>query len=309
VVYSHPVSTHSLTSYKNPEHYTAVSNGAVGPSYIAKNGPTVHVVKREAEAEADPALVYNTLPLTYNAVPATTYNSLPVHTYNTLPVAAPAVTYKTAVAAPAVTYNTVAAPAVTYKAVASPVVTYNHAAVATPAVTYKAVTSPVVTYNHAAVATPAVTYNTPVVYSHPVSTHSLTSYKNPEHYTAVSNGAVGPSYIAKNGPTVHVVKREAEAEADPALVYNNLPVTYNTLPATAFNTYNTLPVNTYNTLPVNTYNTVPVSTTYNTLPTPYNTVAGVPYNTHHAVAYTPAGVTHSSNVGICHNSVGQVVPC
>merc|ERR1711970_1581886 len=73
-------------------------------------------------------------------------------------------------------------PAVTYKTVASPVVTYNHAAVATPAVTYKAVASPVVTYNHAAVATPAVTYNTPVVYSHPVSTHRLTSYKNPEHY-------------------------------------------------------------------------------------------------------------------------------
>merc|ERR1711970_90825 len=42
-----------------------------------------------------------------------------------------------------------------------------------------------VTYK-TAVATPAVTYNTFLVYSHPVSTHSLTSYKNPEHYTAVS---------------------------------------------------------------------------------------------------------------------------
>merc|ERR1711970_1416040 len=126
------------------------------------------------------------------------------------------------------------------RAFGNPAVTYK-AAVAAPAVTYKAVASPVVTYNHAAVATPAVTYNSPLVYSYPVSTHSLTSYKNPEHYTAVSNGAVGPSYIAKNGPTVHVVKREAEAEADPAHVYNTLPLTYNTIPATAFNTYNTLP--------------------------------------------------------------------
>merc|ERR1712243_469593 len=146
-------------------------------------------------------------------------------------------------------------------------------AIGNPAVTYKTVASPVVTYNHAAVANPAVAYNSPLVYSHPVSTHSLTSYKNPEHYTAVSNGAVGPSYIAKNGPTVHVVKREAEAD----------------------------PVIAYNTLPVHTYNTVPVTTTY-------NTVAGMPYNTHHAVAYTPAGVTHSSDVDICHNRVGQVVP-
>merc|ERR1712243_102135 len=127
--------------------------------------------------------------------------------------------------------------------------------------------------------------NYPSVYSAPsVASPLLKAIGNPAvtYKTAVSNGAVGPSYIAKNGPTVHVVKREAEA--DPALVYN------------------TLPLNTYNPLPVHTYNTVPVTTTY-------NTVAGMPYNTHHAVAYTPAGVTRSSNVGSCHNSVGQVVPC
>merc|ERR1712243_198120 len=137
--------------------------------------------------------------------------------------------------------------------------------------------------------------NYPSVYSAPsVASPLLKAIGNPAvtYKTAVSNGAVGPSYIAKNGPTVHVVKREAEA--DPALVYNTLPLTYNTLPATTYSTYNTLPVTTYNTVPVTT---------------PYNAVAGVPYNTHHAVAYTPAGVTHSSNVGICHNSVGQVVPC
>merc|ERR1719187_2938478 len=35
------------------------------------------------------------------------------------------------------------------------------------------------------------------------------------------------------------------------------------------------------------------------------TNAGAP----HAVAYTPFGVTHSSNVGICTNNLGAVVPC
>merc|ERR1712066_908969 len=35
------------------------------------------------------------------------------------------------------------------------------------------------------------------------------------------------------------------------------------------------------------------------------TYAGAP----HAVAYTPYGVTHSSNVGICTNNLGAVVPC
>merc|ERR1711970_1430552 len=235
--------------------------------------------RAEPEAEADP--------LTY----LTNYPSV----YSAPSVASPllrafgnqAVTYKTAVATPAVTYNTVAAPAVTYKAVASPVVSYNHAAVATPAVTYKAVASHVVTYNHAAVATPAVTYNSPLVYSHPVSTHSLTSYKNPEHYTAVSNGTVGPSYIAKNGPTVHVVKREADA--DPALVYNTLPLPYNSLPAT---TYNTFPVHTYNTLPV----AAPAVTYKAAVAAPavtYKAVASPVVTYNHAALATPA-VTYNS---------------
>merc|ERR1712149_165712 len=127
VVYAQPqVATHTITNYNNPEHYTAVSNGVFGPKYIAKNGAVQHVVKREAEAEADAdadALLYNTLPLTYNTAVNT--------------VAAPAVTYSHAVAAPAVTYShAVAAPAVTYKAVA-------------PAVTYKTVPTPAVTYTNA----------------------------------------------------------------------------------------------------------------------------------------------------------------
>merc|ERR1712062_218843 len=54
----------------------------------------------------------------------------------------------------------------------------------------------------------------------------------------------------------------------------------------------------------------------------YSTVGAVPYtygvlpyagvhgtNPVHAVAHTAAGLTHSSNVGICTNYVGAVVPC
>merc|ERR1712058_76844 len=36
--------------------------------------------------------------------------------------------------------------------------------------------------------------------------------------------------------------------------------------------------------------------------------AGIP-NPVHAVAATPAGLTHSSNVGICTNYLGAAVPC
>ena len=63
-----------------------------------------------------------------------------------------------------------------------------------------------------------------------------------------------------------------EAEADPALVYSTVgavPYTYGVLP--------------------------------------YAGVHGT--NPVHAVAHTAAGLTHSSNVGICTNYVGAVVPC
>merc|ERR1712106_304244 len=128
--YNHVVSpvvralaSHTVTSYNSPTHYTAVSNGVYGPSYVAKNGAVQHIVKREAEAEADPAFVYNTVP-----------------TYATSNVVAPlASTY--AVASPlTTTYNHVATPLTTYSHVAAPLTTtYNH--VATPLTT---------TYNHVA---------------------------------------------------------------------------------------------------------------------------------------------------------------
>merc|ERR1712025_197254 len=198
-------------------------------------------------------------------------------TYNTSPLVSAFNTYTHSVAAPLVK---AAVPAVTYKA-------------AVPAVTYKAAV-PAVTYN--TVPTPAV-YNaavSPVVYAQPqVATHTITNYNNPEHYTAVSNGVFGPKYIAKNGAVQHVVKREAEAEAEAgadadALLYNTLPLAYNTAtvaaPAVTYSHAVAAPVVTYSqavAAPAVTYKAVAPAVTYKTVPTPavtYKTVTPAVYN-------------------------------
>merc|ERR1719431_706815 len=131
-----------------------------------------------------------------------------------------------------------------------------------------------------------------------VASHTVTSYNNPNHYTAVSNGVYGPKYVAKNGPVQHVVKREAEA--DPALIYSNVAPLASTYAIAS-------PLTT-------TYNHVatPLTTTYNHVATPltttYNNIVASPitYAAHvatplasngaHAVAATTAGWTHSANV-------------
>merc|ERR1711892_1002485 len=265
-----------------------------------------------AEPEADPALVYSSVhsPLlrAFSNVPALTYNSA----VNTLPL-----TYNTAVNTLPATYShSVATPFV--RAVA-PAVSYNAVA---PAVTYKTVSTPAVTYNTAAVS--------PLVYAqHQVASHTVTNYNSPTHYTAVSNGVFGPKYIAKNGPVQHIVKREADAEADAdALLYTlpyntavtTLPVTYNHAVATPVVNSDATPVVTYNAA-VN--NVVANPSVYNTAlhhgvvapsvySTAFNHVVAAPsvYNgAPHAVALTPQGVTHSSNVGVCTNNMGAVVPC
>merc|ERR1712003_393197 len=231
-----------------------------------------------AEPEAD-ALTYTTSPL------LRAFNN--VNLYNTAAVQ-PITT----------TYNHVATPLV--HSVATPVVKH----VATPVV--QRVATPVVQ----SVATPFVQHvASTVVYAQPqVATHTITNYNNPEHYTAVSNGAVGPKYIAKNGPVQHIVKREAEAEADPLLVnaYNNIP---------AVNTYShvaTVP-QVYSAAVAPVVKPVVKSVlNYNAVPQVYNHVVATPavYNTApHAVALTPQGYTHSSNVGVCTNNMGAVVPC
>merc|ERR1712003_261612 len=208
VVYAQPqVATHTITNYHNPEHYTAVSNGAVGPKCIAKNGPVQHIVKREAEAEADPLLLN-----TYSNIPAVS------------------------------TYSYVAAVPQVYSPINK---LYNTAAVQPFTTTYSNVATPLATSVVQHVATPVVQrVASPVVYAQPkVATHAITNYNNPTQYTAVSTSAYGPKYIAKNGPVQHIVKREAEADAEPLHLS-----TYSNIPAVSPYSH-VAPVTTYNTVP------------------------------------------------------------
>merc|ERR1712107_90338 len=174
-----------------------------------------------AEPEADPQVVvsgspvstvYNT-PVTYSAVNAVSSPLLraftPYSTFNGL--------YNTGL------YNglysgvygsrlvyTSGLPVTTYGAVShvAPVTSYSAVGHVAPVASYSAVSTvvnPVVSYSAVnPVVTPVSTY------AAVPATHSVTSYNNPSHYTAVINGVFGPKYIAKNHGVEHVVKRSAE---------------------------------------------------------------------------------------------------
>merc|ERR1712123_145988 len=257
------------------------------------------------------------LPLnTYNhaAAPLTTYNAAPLISY----AASPLTTYAASPLVRSFTnglYNrhiiakrdaeAEADPALIYGShAAAPYARYGHFShVAAPFV--RTVAAPVVR----TVATPLTTYNynrvvSPVVRA--LASHTVTSYNSPTHYTAVSNGVYGPSYVAKNGAVQHVVKREADAEADPAFVYNSVPAyaTSNVVAPLASTYAVASPLTT-------TYNYVaaPLTTTYNNVVASPVTYAHVASNGAHAVASTPMGWTHSANVGICTNVSGQQVAC
>merc|ERR1719513_354513 len=196
---------------------------------------------------------------------------------------------------PALVYSNAYPYTTTYAAAAYP---YSH--VATPLV--RTVATPLVN----TVASPYV--NT--VASHVVpalASHTLTSYNNPNHYTAVSNGVYGPKYVAKNGPAQHVVKREAEA--DPALIYSHaapLASTY-TVASPLTTTYNHVA----HVAPMTTYSHVAPMTNIVASPVTYTAHVATPLasNGAHAVAATTAGWTHSANVGVCTNVHGQQVDC
>merc|ERR1712013_149088 len=190
---------------------------------------------------------------------------------------------------PALVYSNAYPYTTTYAAAAYP---YSH--VATPLV--RTVATPLVN----TVASPYV--NTVASHVVPaVASHTLTSYNNPNHYTAVSNGVYGPKYVAKNGPVQHVVKREAEA--DPALIYSHAA------PLASTYTVASPPTTTYNHVahvaPMTTYNNIVAS------PVTYTAHVATPLasNGAHAVAATTAGWTHSANVGVCTNVHGQQVAC
>merc|ERR1712198_659895 len=252
-----PLST-VYNSYSSPLLRAFTPYSAINGVYGA---PVVHTLGKR-DADADPATVYTTgLPVaTYGAVshvasPLTTVNSVVAPVSSVTPVA----TYSAV--------NNVVAPVATYSAVNN-VVPVTHSAVnSVVPVTHSAV-SGVVPVTQSAV-------NSVVA---PV-THSLTSYNNPTHYTAVSNGVVGPKYIAKNHGVAPVVKRDAEPLVSTyyvAGVPSVVPATYSALPAV---------------------------TSY----TAGHVVKGA--YAPHAVAATPFGLTHSSNVGVCTNNMGVQVPC
>lgn len=274
-----------------------------------------------AEPEADPALLYSGYPYGvaaagYPYAGPVAYSSPLAYTHA---FAAPAVA---AVAAAPVVTNVEETPAVvsTYNTVAHAYPTvYNTVAHATyNPVVYNAAPVAHAVYSAAPVA--HALYSAAPVVAAVAPSHTITNYNNPEQYTAVSNGVFGPKYIAKNGPVEHIVKREADAdaEADAAFYYS-----------AGYPYANYGYANAYAASPV------AYSSYYNHLATPVTYAAGVhhavaaapvayaaapvAYAAHHgvglvktpdhAVAYTAYGATHSSNVGVCTNVNGVQVPC
>merc|ERR1719219_1342098 len=250
----------------HPFAYT--HNGYYPNNYVVGGYPTYSYPytyntygKREAEAEpeADPALIYttNTLPLTS----AVHHSPLVSPLVSTTGVHQPII-YNSAVQTPVV-YKSIP---VADEKVAAPVV-YTHAL---------PVHKPVV-YN-SAMQTP-LTYTVPRVYNTALTTPVL-SKVFPSLKTLTTTPVVS-----------HIAKREAEAEADPALVYTaglHQPIVYNT------------PVQT----PI-VYNSA-VHT-----PVVYKTAVHTPLlkTVDNAVVPTLGGFIHSSHVGVCTNNLGIRVPC
>merc|ERR1711994_549606 len=207
----------------------------------------------------------------------------------------------------------------------------------------------------------------------------VSNYGRPYHFTAQATPfgqVLGlPKYIAKNGPTEHVVhKREAEAEADADLVFSRTgvasvfsqpavynqqmpfqqPAVYNRqMPFQQPAVYNQqiafqqpavynqqMPFQqpaVYNQQMAFQQPTVykeqmafqqpamsmaPVVSSYATPAMPFNNAfnqinVAMPFNNagvyrafdQSNVAVTPFGETHSSNIGLCFNTMGQQVPC
>jgi len=155
--------------------------------YVANSGGAVHVAKREADAEADPALLYNTWGYTGYPYAATTYGA-----WNT--------------AYPYRVYGKREA-----EAEADPALLYTNAWGMSPYVptVYGHGRIMAAPYTHAAVAAP-LSAAAPAV-----GTYSNDAAKFTPAYAAKGQ------YVANSGGAVHVAKREADAEADPALLYSN----------------------------------------------------------------------------------------
>merc|ERR1711912_157591 len=129
----------------------------------------------------------------------------------------------------------------------------------------------------------------------------------PATYSALTHT---PVVSVNNVPVTHTVaKREAEAEADPALVYTSglvNPVTYTTAHHVAAPVAYTAA---HVAAPV-TYTAAHVAKTV--VPATYTVpvaAAHVAKTADHGVVAAPQGLVHSSHAGICLNNVGVQVPC
>merc|ERR1712203_855151 len=228
--------------------------------------------KREAEAEpeADPALIYTS---------AVHHSPLVSPLVSTTGVHQPII-YNSAVQAPVV-YRTVPGAEKTEK-VSTPVV-YAHALPLHKPVVYNSALQTPLIYNSAIQA--PLTYTVPRVYNTALTTPVL-SKVFPSLKTLTTTPVVS-----------HIAKREAEAEADPALVYTTTAGVHHAVQTPlVYNTAVQTPV---------VYNTA-VHT-----PVVYNTAVHTPLlkTFDHAVVPTVGGYIHSSHVGVCTNNLGVRVAC
>merc|ERR1712224_467700 len=248
VVYTKPV-------YTKPVEYHAQSAGV-----------SHTVLKREAEP------YHHAVPYTYGAMPVTTYTTgYPYMTGFTHGVKTPtysndAVTPFNYAAKGQYVANSAGVVHVAKREAEAdaqmilPVTTYGHQTLVYPtqSVVYKQAVQPVM-------------YTKPVVYSKPlVYTTPIVQKIQPVNYMAGSyaDDSVKPfdyaakgKYIANSAGTIHKAKREAEAEADPALLYGSgiIPTTYTSGIYNTAGVYNTGVYNAglYNTGLYNTHLTYP----------------------------------------------------
>jgi len=211
------VHTPAVYTHTAPVTYTApvvAAKAVVAPRFHAESaGGVKHtVLKREAEAEADPALLYtNGWATGYTGYPyaAATYGAWGYNPYR----------------------RVVALGKREAEAEADPALLYTNAWGMSPYV-YGARPLLAAPYTHAAVAAP-LSAAAPAV-----GTYSNDAAKFTPAYAAKGQ------YVANSGGAVHVAKREADAEADPALLYSNAwgytgyPYAATTYGAWGYNPYN-----------------------------------------------------------------------
>merc|ERR1712227_58357 len=184
-----------------------------------------------------------------------------------------------------------------------------------PVVTKTVQTTPVVK-----TVSPPLVYNTLPLTHHVAGVYSGLPLAH-NVYTGLPVHSVNNVPVVKTEEVHTVAKREAEAEAeaDPALLYTtsavHTPLTYVNNVVPAVQTVQTAPVVksvstplVYNTVPV-AHSVVPATYTHHVAAPAVVPVATVHKAADHGVAATYAGLVHSSHVGICLNNQGQQVQC